>query len=1092
MKKIITLLITLAVVVHFYGQIKYTAISANPANGDGGTMTLLNPWDPNWNNTEFWNIYSIKFMGYVDGVGLVFKVTKIDGSTFTKSQDWGYIWNGSEGVTNLSATLSSDHTYYYVYFQPPSNFYAGVHDSYRIVSRWYDDNGYAHYNCGGYIDIRNDSKPIVNSLSNCINAGSVTFSWSSISTFQGKYEYQRSTDPNFSGASTYSITGTSVTLNLSSYTGKTIYFRVRGRGGSSSEKGPWSEVASITFKPTVQIYSDENEYNFGETIHIYASGDYNSVDFSGHGIYSQSGSNAYAHADEVGQWTYTATAYSTGNVCQAQSSISIKVICPTPLASFTGPTNVTVGQTVTYTNTSQGGNLSYKWYVDGSQVSTSTNLTYTFNSAGNHTVKLRVENECGNYAYSDPLTVTVNPEPQPNIKVSISGNEISNNGNYNVGDINLGESKDIQVKISNDGNAELTNISVSENSPEAEITQQPASTVTQGSNTYMTIRVTPQTSGNNKTATITINSNDPDENPFTFTLNYNAVQPNRPPTVQLPDDITVTGGEPIDISPTVSDPDGDALSYSWTIDNYITPATSTDAEYHGTAEDVDNEVVAHITLTVDDGNGHQASDQMSITIEPNHKPPVGTGEITAPDLVCVALYGFPISANGWQGTADRGIWTASPENVVKFSNPLEMNTTFFVLNDNGDQITITFTPENDYGTGQPASKTITIDHNPADPRKIDNGNYTYKGTLIYGRLATALGTNQPTGPRSGQGLDDPNYNLWPKAGYDWDMSGLTDEPLVNYFQKHNLNYKDFDGIADGILDLTLSNYSKQKIQEVFEGKRDISTLTDYEAYYYKYLQTQDITQINKKSKTPYSIVVQPINSYVDGYNMGAVIMENNSKSGDLKLKSMAFLVRVPEGKTLEDVTLYFTDENLNPINPDLGTAWVDFTPFSSPFFIKNNYAIIYLNILDSAIIVSPYKILFNLAYKIKDTDSTKASSDNVPLDVAGGAVLTPDTIIDVSGSNDNGSLTQIQSTNSRNEIKIIPNPNHGNFKLIVPQNYLQSKVNIYNVQGRLVYSGKLKQQNKQISLDDAKTGVYFIEIINNNGNVIRKKFVIHN
>lgn len=113
----------------------------------------------------------------------------------------------------------------------------------------------------------------------------------------------------------------------------------------------------------------------------------------------------------------------------------------------------------------------------------------------------------------------------------------------------------------------------------------------------------------------------------TFAALKNITQPavtNQPPTVDAGPDQSVEcagpGGAQVQLSGTASDPDNDALTYSW---------TDTNGNVVGTSASVQLQVAlgAHtFTLTVDDGNGHTASDTAQVTV----------GD-TAPPSIIVAL-----------------------------------------------------------------------------------------------------------------------------------------------------------------------------------------------------------------------------------------------------------------------------------------------------------------------------------------------------------------------------------------------------------------------------------------------------------------------
>jgi len=90
------------------------------------------------------------------------------------------------------------------------------------------------------------------------------------------------------------------------------------------------------------------------------------------------------------------------SICaQNEQAITPVQIFPKPIISFSGPSTACLGSSITFTNTSilgsqgpttQNGctlpNITYKWFVDDSLVSTSTNLTVSNLTVGNHTILL--------------------------------------------------------------------------------------------------------------------------------------------------------------------------------------------------------------------------------------------------------------------------------------------------------------------------------------------------------------------------------------------------------------------------------------------------------------------------------------------------------------------------------------------------------------------------------------------------------------------------------------------------------------------------------------------------------------------------------
>jgi len=96
-----------------------------------------------------------------------------------------------------------------------------------------------------------------------------------------------------------------------------------------------------------------------------------------------------------------------------------------PSCSISGPSTVERGVPATFTSNTDdpdGDDITeYKWKVDGTEVGTSEDLTYTFTSSGTHTVSLKVKDENGGWSNPATKTVTVNENKNPTME-SISPN----------------------------------------------------------------------------------------------------------------------------------------------------------------------------------------------------------------------------------------------------------------------------------------------------------------------------------------------------------------------------------------------------------------------------------------------------------------------------------------------------------------------------------------------------------------------------------------------------------------------------------------------------------------------------------------------
>lgn len=112
-----------------------------------------------------------------------------------------------------------------------------------------------------------------------------------------------------------------------------------------------------------------------------------------------------------GTWTIMMVA---GNACGTDTMFRTIVVDTIPTAMIAvNPLEGCTPLTVTTTNNSTGGNLTYQWYIDGILTYTTQNIpnqTFTApagNSPVNHTIRLRVSNHCG----FDDTTVAVIVHP---------------------------------------------------------------------------------------------------------------------------------------------------------------------------------------------------------------------------------------------------------------------------------------------------------------------------------------------------------------------------------------------------------------------------------------------------------------------------------------------------------------------------------------------------------------------------------------------------------------------------------------------------------------------------------------------------------
>ena len=77
---------------------------------------------------------------------------------------------------------------------------------------------------------------------------------------------------------------------------------------------------------------------------------------------------------------------------------------------------------------------------------------------------------------------------------------------------------------------------------------------------------------------------------------------------------------------------------------------------------------------------------------------------------------------------------------------------------------------------------------------------------------------------------------------------------------------------------------------------------------------------------------------------------------------------------------------------------------------------------------------------------------------------------------------------SQNKIKIFPNP-FSNFTTVLLNNEGENTIQLFDISGRSLRKFVVNENSFQLSKNNLKSGVYFLEIQNKKG-VFRKKLVI--
>lgn len=115
-----------------------------------------------------------------------------------------------------------------------------------------------------------------------------------------------------------------------------------------------------------------------------------------------------------------------------------------------------------------------------------------------------------------------------------------------------------------------------------------------------------------------------------------------------------------------------------------------------------------------------------------------------------------------------------------------------------------------------------------------------------------------------------------------------------------------------------------------------------------------------------------------------------------------------------------------------------------------------------------------------------------PTGLAGGLYIV--TVTDSNGC----TSTEIYGINSQVGIdemntllfKVIPNPNNGDFKLLINSSSGSQNLEILNSVGQIVYADELSSSEKYISLPSMQVGVYFVRVFNKSSSTV-ERMIIH-
>ena len=148
--------------------------------------------------------------------------------------------------------------------------------------------------------------------------------------------------------------------------------------------------------------------------------------------------------------------------------------------------------------------------------------------------------------YTFELQGTCTADPSPEMDLSEGATPVPDGGNYDYGSHDNGTDTDVTFTITNSGDADLiltVPLTISgADAGEFSIQSHPEDTIAQGTNTTFVVRFSP-TSAGAKTAVISIDNNDGDENPYDLNLQGTGTEPAYPEMIVTGNTIEIISGD---------------------------------------------------------------------------------------------------------------------------------------------------------------------------------------------------------------------------------------------------------------------------------------------------------------------------------------------------------------------------------------------------------------------------------------------------------------------------------------------------------------------------------------------------------------------
>lgn len=531
---------------------------------------------------------------------------------------------------------------------------------------------------------------------------------------------------------------------------------------SSLQGGGWSMTFSVAVTPTTTgqpfsvVMTIPSNDSAKSPYSITISGTAGTTSGAPEIDVSRGAGIASGGTDNVGSATAGVNATLTYSISNAAGTAALN-LTGSPLVSISNASNVSASvQTQPAASVAAGA---------------STSFTVQYNpGAGAFSFRITIaSNDSNENPYIIDVTGTGSSTTAPEVDLQRGGSPIASGGSDPVGTLAAGSAASFSYTVLNTGNAALTLGTVnvgSQSNCSVSVTTQPAGSVAAGGSTTFTISVTP-TAGGAFSAQLSLATNDPNENPYTFTISGTG-QVNAPDiAVQRPVGTvigttenlgTLAFGTPINLSYTISNTGTQPLNLTGSPFVVATPGgncgVTVTQPAAGTIPAGSSATFA-IQLSVTTAGAFSFS--VSIANNVAGKNPYawtasGTGG-TLPEIDISRTTGLPV-ANG--GSLNLGTLASGATQTMGFivfntgnatlnltGNPRvavsgETNCTLVVLAQPGPTIagasSTTFNVSHTVLAPGPFSVTVTVLNDDAD-----EGNYTFTVTGTGG--SSAFGTN---------------------------------------------------------------------------------------------------------------------------------------------------------------------------------------------------------------------------------------------------------------------------------------------------------------------------------------------------------------